>query len=703
MGFERGPERRFANRSCRGGLVGRAAGLLGLVLLAALASRSVMALPPVSLTIGDIEGKGWQAAGVQLKAVLGAGAEVGAVLTVQELRVAQVPGEWRDLRLECPQASLAQERLACPAGVLTGRHSLLGHQRLSVALEYGPAATRIEFAGLSIAGGRIRGVAADEGDWRVRAEAEDVDLASLPALVVKRWLPEGFTLTGTVDGELLVSDAAGPSPSGELEMDWQAGGFASPDGMQAGEGLQGQLRMAFARSAADWQADVTASMEAGQAYIDPFFVDFSQQPIQAQGEVSVGPDGNRWQVADVRLEQEGVGQLQGSGRLALAEDQPLRELRARLDGGDAAGLYRNYVSPLVIGTVLDNLEVVGGISGELHWASGAARRVEVDLDKVYADDRDGRFGVYDLSGQLRWDEEGASGSSRIHLAGGHLYDLRLGEAEVPLTAVGERVSLDRPVRIPVMDGALALDSFSLTEAFSSDRQWKLSGALEPVSMESLTHALGWPLMSGTLAGQIPEVRYREGELRMDGHLRVQAFDGEIRIGDLELRRPLGTVPELRADVSMTDLDLATLTRTFSFGRIEGRLEGAIRDLVLLDWEPTRFSAVFRTPPDDNSRHRISQRAVNNLTRLGSGPAGALSTGFLRFFEDFAYDRIRLECDLEGRVAEMDGIDHPGGGYYIVKGAGLPRIDVIAYTRRVAWADLVERLKRIRVEGGPVIQ
>jgi hypothetical protein len=33
----------------------------------------------------------------------------------------------------------------------------------------------------------------------------------------------------------------------------------------------------------------------------------------------------------------------------------------------------------------------------------------------------------------------------------------------------------------------------------------------------------------------------------------------------------------------------------------------------------------------------------------------------------------------------------------VRGSGLPRIDVIGRNRRVAWRDLVERLKEIQVE------
>ncbi len=37
---------------------------------------------------------------------------------------------------------------------------------------------------------------------------------------------------------------------------------------------------------------------------------------------------------------------------------------------------------------------------------------------------------------------------------------------------------------------------------------------------------------------------------------------------------------------------------------------------------------------------------------------------------------------------------PGGGYYLVEGGGIPRIDVIGYSQRVDWDTLLQRLRRI---------
>ena len=94
-----------------------------------------------------------------------------------------------------------------------------------------------------------------------------------------------------------------------------------------------------------------------------------------------------------------------------------------------------------------------------------------------------------------------------------------------------------------------------------------------------------------------------------------------------------------------------MTGAFSFGRITGRLSGAIDGLQLFNWTPVAFDARLYTPPDDRSKHRISQRAVENIGSIGGGGAGvtaALSSGFLRFFEDFNYDRLGLSCRLRER-------------------------------------------------------
>ena len=93
--------------------------------------------------------------------------------------------------------------------------------------------------------------------------------------------------------------------------------------------------------------------------------------------------------------------------------------------------------------------------------------------------------------------------------------------------------------------------------------------------------------------------------------------------------------------------------------------------------------------------------IENLTELGSGLPAGLSTSFLRIFEEFSYDAIDVRIQLEGDSAEVGGLARDDVGYYLVRGSGLPRIDVIGRNRRVAWKDLVERLQQIQVDGAKI--
>jgi hypothetical protein len=53
---------------------------------------------------------------------------------------------------------------------------------------------------------------------------------------------------------------------------------------------------------------------------------------------------------------------------------------------------------------------------------------------------------------------------------------------------------------------------------------------------------------------------------------------------------------------------------------------------------------------------------------------------------------------------MDGVaPGPNGNYYLVKGKGLPRIDVIGSNRRIDWPRLVQQLIAVTESEGPVVQ
>src|SRR4029079_6357522 len=172
------------------------------------------------------------------------------------------------------------------------------------------------------------------------------------------------------------------------------------------------------------------------------------------------------------------------------------------------------------------------------------------------------------------------------------------------------------------------------------------------------------------------------------------FDGEITAANLEFIEPFGRAPRLHADLAMNSLDLELLTRTFDFGSITGRIDARVQGLELVGSQPVKFDALISSS-SGNYPKRISQRAVQNISALGgAGAAAQIQRSFLRFFEQFGYERIGLSCRLTQGVCEMGGIERAPQGYVIVKGGGIPAISAIGYNRYFSWTELVSRLKRI---------
>ena len=230
------------------------------------------------------------------------------------------------------------------------------------------------------------------------------------------------------------------------------------------------------------------------------------------------------------------------------------------------------------------------------------------------------------------------------------------------------------------------------------------GTVEPISMPLLTKAFGWPEFSGTLAASIPGVTLKDNVLTFQGNVESQVFGGHIVGSNIRMQDPLGRFPQFFADVRARDLDLGLLTQTFEVGSITGKLEVDVLGLELFAWTPTAFEARLATPKGDKSRRRISAKAVSSLSNVGGGGGGvvqALQSGVLRFFDEYSYEKLGITCKLVGDVCEMSGIEPAGVGYYIVKGAGLPRIDIVGSQGRVNWNQLLSSISTAEFGGATV--
>jgi len=115
-----------------------------------------------------------------------------------------------------------------------------------------------------------------------------------------------------------------------------------------------------------------------------------------------------------------------------------------------------------------------------------------------------------------------------------------------------------------------------------------------------------------------------------------------------------------------------------------------------------MDAFVRTA-DGPFEKKISQRAVENITALGGeGTAAALQRTFLRFFKEFGYEKIGLSCQLRGDICKMGGVEPLPDGFVIVKGKGVPSVNVNGYTQYVSWKDVLGRMQRVTDSNSKII-
>jgi hypothetical protein len=670
---------------------------------AILGAASVQAVEALELHIEVLEGEGFGLADV--RAMLRPGEDHhGLELHIGTVRV----GDGLVLeavRLECEVLHLEGLAGSCPRGRVRFVHALTGPQSLTARFTYAhPGSLDLELEGLALAGGPTSArVRLDAGRWRLEAHGRALDLQALAALSAEAGFPWPVTPAGAGEFTLTARGRDALPDALDLELTVADTNFASADGLQAGEAIGAGLSVVLVREGADYRIDLAGSWRQGGAYLHPVFVE-AVAPLTLSVGGRFAPSTRSLTVETLRFDHPGVVSLAARGAWITERGLAGLDATVDLDGAELPAAYETYLQPFLPGTSLDALDTVGLVAGRLRLQGGTPREVALNAVRVGMRDRLGRFAVDGLDAGLHWRAEGMAPPSRVAIDGGHLYRIALGPTRFQPVIGRDGFHLPSAVHLPVLDGALEIRDLQLAGLGTTETRWRFDGALTPVSMERLTAALDWPELSGTLSGIIPDVRYEQGLLTVGGRLLVRAFDGSVTVGDLRMRDPLGVAPELSAQIELRGLDLAELTRTFDFGEITGRLDGDVRDLVLVRWSPVRFDALFRTPPGDTSPRRISQRAVDNLTRLGGGVGGVVSGGFLRFFEDFSYRQLGLSCRLEGAVCHMDGVAPASQGYYIVQGAGLPRIDVIGFTREVAWRDLVARLAVVVQEGaGPAVR
>ena len=601
----------------------------------------------------------------------------------------------RDVRLRCGRAALSFEGLTCHDAELR----VAGKRMPAVLdLEMNLRSGRTHLAATLGQDGRVDVLHDDDGS--VRAALAEVPAEGLLALL-QSWSPEiaraarDFKPVGQASGEIDWTRAGAGATRLGARLRLAGAGFGTADGLRAAENIDLALAVDARQSGDTWHWQTNVDWQQGAAYLHPLYLEAGPK-LSARGQLA----GKQVRVEHAELALEGVRRLSATATANL-DALDGASIALALDGADLALIGPRWIAPLLAPASADRLRFAGHISGALRLRQGRVQAVEGVLEDagVSLGGAENGAGVAlgPVAGKVSW-APGVRSRARLEVGGGRWEKLTLGAFVIDAELADDAVQFAR-TSIPVLDGALVLDGLSLSRGQSG---WQGSGSvvIEPVSMPALTAALELPPMSGVLSASLPGLRVSPGEIALDGALVISVFDGYLHATGLRLREPFGVASHLSADIEARHIDLAQLTETFSFGSITGFVDADVRGLELARWRPVGFDARIVSSPGDY-RRRISQRAVENIGALGgAGAMAAIQRSLLRVFDTFGYSELGLHCRLARGVCLMDGIEggaRADGGFVIVRGGGVPALDVIGYNRRVDWDELVNRLQRVIAE------
>lgn len=623
----------------------------------------------------------------------------GGRARIQASRLAIGDKHWSDLALDCARFHLDDNRFRCADGSIDVP-GLLGRTTLSFEFDHGEQRGR--FALRTHAGESVQGVFTSAGNVELK-------LANVGVERVTAWWPPlaAWGPTGRLRATLVYQPGAGVT---KLAIDGRldAAAFSSVDGLNAAEGVTLDVVAEATLNAArqgktagddwDWRADV--DWVAGEAYLHPVFLQAGAQ-MQATGRATA----QRVQLHRATLQTDGVRSAELVAEFGF-DPFHIAHATLTLAGADLAIVGPRYIAPILAPASADGISFAGQVDAALTVERDALIGFDVMLDQVVLGLAAHELHVGPVTGRIPWHAD-APGRATLAVAGGRWKSLDLAPFDIDARLDGAALSIDS-LAIPLLDGRLVFNTLSLTR---NQGGWSGQGGLvvEPISMAHLTRALGLPEMTGVLTASLPALVISPGEVRLQGALVISLFEGYLQVTRLQLFEPFGVAAHLFADVEARNINLAQLTDTFAFGSISGFVDADILGLELVHWQPVRFDASVRSSPGRFER-RISQRAVQNISALGGvGAAAALQRGFLGLFESFGYREIGLSCKLAGNVCIMDGLEpHAGNsgedGFVIVRGGGIPALNVIGYNRRVDWPELLDRLRRaIESNVPPVVE
>jgi hypothetical protein len=268
---------------------------------------------------------------------------------------------------------------------------------------------------------------------------------------------------------------------------------------------------------------------------------------------------------------------------------------------------------------------------------------------------------------------------------------------LPFLSQADRFDLTERIDLALAKGRLSINELSLTDPLG---RYEITSALslQGLDLMALAETLDIP---GTLSAELLPVRLDKENLRIEGVWKAGVFDGLVEGKNWEILRPWDDQRTFQGDLFFSHLELESISRRFSLGKITGYIQGRVMGLAVRDHRPLRFDLSVKTQEVPETPKRIQIKAIENLNLLGSGwgDFDVFRQGISRWIDEYEYREIGLAGRLEDNRFSLRGTIVEDGVEYLVRSPGWFGIDVINKNpdNEIQFSDILDRIQRMKTE------
>ena len=571
----------------------------------------------------------------------------------------------------------------------------------------------------------------NRGLWEMKASGENLivsegNLRRLGKLIpgyLKEW-----DLSGGMNGEVSVGnrDSGGEGIAGEVSLLFTNISFSSPDWLYMGEGLDGDLKLAWEKGAGEDGLNIEANLNVRdfQLLLGDFFMDFTLKSLSASLEGRIR-DEARMEGFEfslkipraVKAKAEGNLQFQPSGmRGNVVFDIENRDMGYLFDL-----IFKDFFEerfPALYDAKMDGrLHVRGKLKkgGATTLVSGLltlnAPLIEVPADETEIEDLyvlmpfslDFSGGVKGREiGDFREGEFGEISFDRALLKGVEVSGMTLYPA-----CIDNSVAFSGDPVVRLLGGEVELRDFIMTDIIPdmngiADTRLNLSLDIRGLDISRMFSKDEMIRPTGSISGHFEEFKISDKKLFTSGGITANIFNGVIYIEDLWGEDIFGFGRRVGMDFRFEDINLGSLTEEIDVGKIKGVVEGSLYDFVFSYGEPESFVFDVMTVDRPGTKKRVSVDFIDNITILGSGYSifsGILNKGVNRFISEYRYSELGIHLELKNDYFTLNGKIRGGDTEYFIRRGSLSGINIINQNpnNKIRFKDMMERINRIKVK------